>query len=116
MLLMTSVSVSPQTTFQLPPSITLPSQLPLSILLPQLLIPQRLLMLRLLSSLLMRLKLQGPRDLLSLELSAPLLMLDSQLAFFQLPLLLLPLPVKPSLPPSSLTPATQFSTEWIKCR
>merc|ERR1712106_157424 len=52
MLLMTSDSVLPETTFQLPQST----------LLPQLLIPQRLLRPRLLSSLLSRLRLPEPRD------------------------------------------------------
>merc|ERR1712157_487540 len=101
MLPMTSDSELPETT----------SQLPLFTTLPLLLIPQRLLRPRPLSSLLLRLRLPGPRGLLSLLLSAQLLMLVLPLVSSQLPqllllpmllpLLLLPLPVRPSSPPSS---------------
>merc|ERR1712025_925112 len=101
MLPMTSDSELPETTSQLPLFTTLPSQLPLFTTLPLLLIPPRLL----------RLRLPGPRGLLSLLLSAQLLMLVLPLVFSQLlqllllpmllPLLLLPLPVRPSSPPSS---------------
>merc|ERR1712123_300921 len=98
MLLMTSDSVLPETTFQLPLSTTLLSQSLQSTLLPQLLIPLRSLRPGLLSSLLSRLKLPEPRDLLSLVPSAQLLMLVLPLVSSPLPL---PLPVRPSLPPSS---------------
>merc|ERR1712086_249999 len=110
MLLMIWDSEFPEITSQLPPSTTLPSQLPQCTLLPQLLTPQRSWRLRLLSSLLSRLRLPEPRGLLSLVLSAHQLMLVLPLAFSQLaqllllpmlPLLPLPLPVKPSSPPSS---------------
>merc|ERR1712098_689663 len=111
MLPMTSDSELPETTSQLPLFTTLPSQLPLFTTLPLLLIPQRLLRPRPLSSLLLRLRLPGPRGLLSSLLSAQLLMLVLPLVFSQLPqlpllpmllpLLLLPLPVRLSSPPSS---------------